>query len=112
MVKDLDESIHFYQEILGLNIDRRFPAGPGVEIVFLGDGETKIELICDQNKKAIVLGPDISWGFEVDSAEKMMALLNDKGIAIESGPFKTGNGSSYFYILDPNGMKLQFFENA
>lgn len=112
MVKDLDESINFYQEILGLSIDRRFPAGPGVEIVFLGDGETKVELICDQNKKEIVVGPDISWGFEVDSAEEMMAFLKKKDIEIESGPFKTGNGSVYFYILDPNGMKLQFFQNA
>lgn len=43
-VKDMEESLRFYQEIVGLNIVNRFPAGPGVEIVFLGDGETKVEL--------------------------------------------------------------------
>jgi lactoylglutathione lyase len=112
MVKDLDVSINFYREIVDLEVDRRFPAGPGVEIVFLGDGETKIELICDKSKKEIVIGQDISWGFEVESTDRMMSFLNDKGIDILSGPFKTGNGSKFFYILDPNGMKIQFFESA
>ena len=112
MVKDLDESVRFYRDIIGLEEDRRFPAGPGMEIVFLGKGETKVELICDKSKKEIVIGPDISWGFEIDSVEDMMAFLQKKGIEILSGPFKTGDGSTFFYILDPNGMKIQFFENA
>ena len=112
MVKDLDASISFYREIVGLEVGRRFPAGPGVEIVFLGDGETKVELICDKSKKEIVVGPDISWGFEVDSTDRMMSFLKDKGIEILSGPFKTGNGSKFFYVLDPDGMKIQFFENV
>ena len=43
-VNNLEESLKFYQEIIGLPIDRRFKAGPGVEIAFLGDGETKLEL--------------------------------------------------------------------
>ena len=112
MVKDLDESIQFYKDIVGLEEDRRFPAGPGVEIVFLGKGETKVELICDKSKKEIVVGPDISWGFEIDSADQMMSFLRDKGIEITKGPFKTGDGSTFFYIADPNGMSIQFFENA
>ena len=44
-VKDMEASLRFYQEIVGLTIDRRFQAGPGVEITFLGNDETKVELI-------------------------------------------------------------------
>ena len=41
MVKNLEESLKFYKEIVGLNVSNRFNAGTGVEIAFLGDGETK-----------------------------------------------------------------------
>ncbi|NCB41318.1 MAG: VOC family protein [Clostridia bacterium] len=112
MVKNLEESINFYRDIVGLEVDRRFPAGPGMEIAFLGDGETKIELICDKSQKEIIVGPDISWGFETDSVNRMMSFVKEKGIDILSGPFKTGNGSMFFYIKDPDGMKIQFFEEA
>lgn len=30
-VKNLDESIAFYSKLVGLQVVRRFPAGPGVE---------------------------------------------------------------------------------
>ncbi len=52
-VKNLEESLKFYQEIVGLKINKRFNAGPGREIAFLGDGETKIELICDEEIKEV-----------------------------------------------------------
>ena len=110
MVRDLEESVRFYEEVIGLKVSSRFPAGPGIEIAFLGEGETKLELICNKDKKDIHVGPDISWGFTVDSVEEMMDFVKEKGIAIHSGPFTTGGGSKYFFILDPNGLKLQFFQ--
>ena len=64
MVKDMEESLKFYQEIVGLKVDRRFEAGPGVEIVFLGNGETKVELICDEKIKMSVLGKIFLWDFK------------------------------------------------
>ena len=109
MVRDLEESIRFYEEVIGWTLSSRFPAGPGVEIAFLGEGATQIELICNQNKKDIQVGPDISWGFTVDSVDEMMGFVKAKGVAIHSGPVTTGGGSRYFYIQDPNGFKLQFF---
>ena len=41
IVRNMQESLKFYQEIVGLCIDSRMNAGPGVEIAFLGDGQTK-----------------------------------------------------------------------
>ena len=74
-VKDLDESIEFYCGILGLSVERRFQAGPAVEIAFLGEGETKIELICDRGKEKIEIGPDISWGFVIETADDIYEEL-------------------------------------
>ena len=111
MVKNLEESLKFYIEIVGLNVSKRFNAGPGVEIAFLGDGETKVELICNQDSKEVSFGQDISLGFEVNSVEEMMTIVKEKGIDIHSGPFQPNPHTKFFYILDPNGLKIQFVEN-
>jgi lactoylglutathione lyase len=109
-VKNLEESIKFYNEILGLNVNRRFNISPGVEIAFLGDGETKIELVCNEALKEVSFGENISLGFEVDSVGKMITLVKEKGIDIESGPFNPNPHITFFYILDPNGLKIQLVE--
>lgn len=110
-VKNMEESLRFYQEIVGLGVDRRFKAGPETEIVFLGDGETKVELIYNQNNNAISIGQDISMGFEVESLDEKMAVVKEKGIDIHSGPFQPNPHVRFFYVLDPNGLKIQFVEN-
>lgn len=110
-VNDLKESLKFYQEIVGLEIDRRFEAGPDREIVFLGDGETKVELVDDRNSEAVKIGEDISLGFEVDSVSEKIDFIKDNGIAIHSGPFEPNPEIKFFFIQDPNGLKIQFVEN-
>jgi lactoylglutathione lyase len=112
MVEDLNESLKFYHEIVGLKINRRFNAGPGVEIAFLGDGESKteLELICNDKVKEINVGEDISWGFTVESVDKMIELLKENGIGILSGPFQPNPSVKFFYVSDPNGFKIQFVE--
>jgi len=104
----MEESLKFYQEIVGLPLEKRFKAGPGVEIAFLGDGETKIELIHNEQIKDISFGQNISLGFEVDSVDEMMKTLKEKGIEIHSGPFQPNPHTKFFFVLDPNGLKIQF----
>jgi len=110
MVKDIEESLKFYKEIVGLDVDRRFQAGPEIEIAFLGDGETKVELVYNRSAQQICIGEDISLGFQVDSVDEMMRFVKEKGIGIHSGPFQPNPDTKFFYILDPNGLKIQFVE--
>lgn len=110
-VKNMEESLKFYQEVVGLIVDKRFKAGPGMEIAFLGDGETKIELICNENSNDINIGRDISWGFEVNSVDEKISFLKERGIAIDGGPYQPNPHTKFFYIMDPNGLKIQFVEN-
>ena len=110
MVKNMEESLRFYQEIVGLPIVRKFAAGTDMEIAFLGE-DTLVELICDQNKKAINMGEDISLGFVVESLEEFMNYIRNKGIEIHSGPFQPNPTTKFIYILDPNGLKIQFIEH-
>ena len=109
-VKNLEESLKFYRDIVGLEVVNRF-GGHGVEIAFLGSGDTKIELLCDGEGKDTNVGSDISWGFDVGSLDKALALVKEKGIAIESGPIQPNPHVRFFFIKDPNGMNIQLVEN-
>ncbi|MBN2898013.1 MAG: VOC family protein [Clostridia bacterium] len=64
LVKDLDKSIHFYENIVGLTIDRRFQAGPVVEIAFLSHekGDTEVELMTTADPSKIAHSQSISMG--------------------------------------------------
>ena len=109
-VKNLDESLSFYGEVLGLPVNRRFVAGSGMEIAFMGEGETQIELIEVKGKNTTLVGPDISWGFQVESLDSMMEVLEEKGIDIMEGPYSPNPTTRFLYILDPNGFKIQLVE--
>lgn len=110
-VKDLEESIRFYTDVIGLEVVSKFNIGTGMEIAFLGKGETKIELIRGGEIRDTVVGNDISWGFEVESVDKALALVNEKGINVDSGPTQPTPNVRYFFIKDPNGMRIQLVEN-
>lgn len=107
-VSDLERSLKFYQDVAGLTLERRFTAGPGVEIAFLGGGETKVELICRGTKPEF--GGDISLGFEVDSLDDMMESVESKSVKIHSGPFSPNPNTRFFYVQDPDGLLIQFVE--
>lgn len=111
LVKDMETSLKFYQEIVGLKISRRFQPAPCTDIAFLGEGETNIELIYNESHREVNVGSDISWGFEVDSLEKTLALVKEKGYDVQGGPFQPNPHVKFIYVLDPNGMKIQFVEN-
>ena len=111
-VKNLEESIAFYSDILGLQVTKRFPAGPGVEIAFMGNGtpgETLIELLADSTHSNINFTECLSIGFAVESLDAIRVLLNSKNIPVDSEVIETP-GSKFFFISDPNGLIIQFFQ--
>jgi lactoylglutathione lyase len=107
----MEASLAFYQDLVGLKLMRRFSPQEGVEIAFLGEGETKVELICNGSGEKSEVGSDISWGFETEDLDALTAILEEKGIAIQSGPFSPNPYMRFFYVLDPNGFKIQFVED-
>ncbi len=111
-VKNLEESISFYSSLVGLQVLQRFPAGPGMEIAFMGNGndnETLVELMADSNKSTVSFGESISIGFAVDSVDVMLDTVKSKNTSLHSGPFETP-AFKFFCIKDPNGLNVQFFE--
>ena len=88
-VNNMEESLKFYQEIVGLPVSKRYPAGPGVEICFLGEGETKVELIYNRDRKAPGNVEGITLGFEVESVDEMIKFIKEKGLEPAGGHFST-----------------------
>ena len=109
-VDNIDNSLAFYKDIIGLQVRRRMMEA-GAEIAFLGDGETKLELVCDSDSECSAVKNDISLGLSVNSMFEMMEFMNEKGVPIHSGPFQPNNRIRFFYVLDPDGLKIQFSES-
>ena len=110
-VSNMEKSLKFYINVVGLVIDRSMKPNPNMEIVFLGNGETKVELIFDTKDDRRNYGNDISIGFEVQSIDKLIEVLKIKNIAVLSGPHQPNPMIKFIYVLDPDGLKVQFVEN-
>jgi len=103
----LQESLDFYQWLLQLPIDRRLPRPEG-DIVFLGENETKLELIEDAAAERIT-AKGLSIGFTVQNLNKKLALLDSKQIP-HSGIIAPAPGVRFAFVIDPNGCAIQLFE--
>lgn len=110
-VKNMEESLTFYEEVIGLKISERFNVEEGLEIAMLGEAYgPKIELICNKSQNASVQKEGISIGFEVESLDKAMELLKDRNIPIKRGPFSPVPTTKFFFIHDPNGVEIQIVQ--
>ena len=110
-VKDLDASVRFYQEIVGLEIIRRFPAGPDRDIVFMGSGSTEVELISGAVSDGQCVGKGISLGFNTVSLEDTIALLHEKGYKTDGNIVSPNPNTSFFFARDPDGYSVQFVKS-
>lgn len=112
-VKNLKESIKFYEDVLKLKIAREFSAMKGTNIAFLkGESSAMIELIEYENKPTIdgIINPKVSIGFEVIDLDNTIKELEEKNIKIIRGPIKTPGGEEFIFIEDPNGVEIELIE--
>ena len=106
---DIEESIKFYSEIVGLEVANRFSPRAGMDITFLQDKKgNEIELIQYAEQAVSSEKNGISVGFVVDSLDETIALVKSKGISME-GPF-SADKVKFIYVKDPNGVTIQFVE--
>ena len=108
-VTDLAASKAFYQEVVGLSVAREFSGG-GTHIVFLGSGDTLVELIASDDEPARSAGDGISLGFAVEDLDAKIASLAGQGIAVAEGPFAPNPSIRFFFIRDPDNVRIQFVE--
>jgi lactoylglutathione lyase len=116
-VGNLDESIRFYCEILGMQLLRRkdYPSGE-FTLAFIGYGDeadnTVIELTYNWGKTAYDLGDaygHIALG--VDDIYATCAAIKAQGgkVSREPGPMKHGT-TVIAFIEDPDGYKVELIQ--
>src|SRR6266536_2931866 len=72
-VSDLEKTISFYKDVLGLEELRRHTSGRGSQLVFLKapDSDEEIEICKFDESGPVVVGPDLTHlAFEVDDLDE------------------------------------------
>ncbi len=107
IVKDMDESIKFYREVMGFEIDSQYDLGPAGTITLLkGEGETMVELI-----KNPVDEPGLfSMGMDVEDINATIKEFKSKGAKITMEPMPITVGTLAF-LEDPNGVRIALIQH-
>ena len=116
-VGDLDKSIAFYTEVLGMQLLRRkdYPTGR-FTLAFLGYGpeleQTVLELTHNWDTSSYELGDaygHIALG--VEDIRSTCAAISGKGgrVVREPGPMKHGS-TVIAFVADPDGYKVELIE--
>src|SRR5213079_3398622 len=113
-VQDLEKTVAFYKDVLGLQETRRHTSSRGSQLVFLKapQSEEEIELCKFDESGPVVVGPDLTHlAFEVDDLEKFAREAAAKGYPLSDGPHSTGTGKIAF-IGAPEGYEVELIERG
>jgi len=113
-VRDLEKTVSFYKDVLGLKEVRRHTSGRGSQLVFLRapEGDEEIEICKFDQSGPVVVGPDLTHlAFEVDDLEKFAREAAAKGYPLSDGPHSTGN-SKIAFVDAPEGYEVELIERA
>lgn len=114
-VTDLEKTIKFYTDVLGLQEIRRHTSGRGSQLVFLKapQSDEEIEICKFDESGPVVVGPDLTHlAFEVDNMDKFARESAVKGYPLSDGPHKTAGGSVIAFIDAPEGYEIELIERG
>ena len=118
-VGNLEKSIHFYTEVLGMKLIRQhdYPDGE-FTLAFVGYGNeydnSVIELTYNYGKESYDMGTAYGHtAIEVDDAYAACEKVKQKGgkVIREAGPMKHGTIIIAF-VEDPDGYKIEFIQKG
>jgi lactoylglutathione lyase len=112
-VKNMDESIAFYTDIMGMTLQgRREIKQNDAEIAFLGLKGTdhRVELTWWRGKKDYTEGDQLDHlAFGVKDLTQSMEEMKKKKVEVAKEPYSLGSGRIAF-IKDPNGIWIELIE--
>lgn len=112
-VRDLDRSIKFYTEVLGLTLRERIRLDETVEVAFFPLGESEIELICKSTEYTFAKEGIVNHlTFRVDDVAGILDHLREHGVElIHQQPLVIeGLGARIAFFWGPDGEKLELFD--
>lgn len=106
---DVEGSIRFYTQILGLEVIERFPNEDDEDFVFLKSGDIILELMPQKTMETTEGFHHIS--FRVESVDEAAQGLKDQSITLDQEPFDAGvGGIRLAFFKGPTGERLKLFE--
>lgn len=105
-VINLEESIDFYEKIIGLKISKQFRY-EAAEIAYMTNvkGATEIELIYFPDQPTYQ-GTGLTVCFETEQLDYMHKYITELGL--QPSDIRNPNPESrYFFVYDPNGVSIQ-----
>ena len=114
-VTDLEKTVHFYKEVLGLEEVRRNTSGRGSELVFFKapQSEELIEICKYDASGPVQVGPDLTHlAFEVDDIEAFARHSSALGYPLTDGPHKSPGGSVIAFIDAPEGYEVELIQSG
>ena len=110
-VKDLDATLTFYTEFIGLKELRRKPIGDEATLIFLGDdaGDYLIELTHNHGRDDYSLGDQFGHlAFFTDDLERTVADVEKRGWWFRRS--RPELSSKYIFVKDPDGYDVEILE--
>ena len=112
-VSDMEQTIAFYTEVLGLEVLERkvSPRGSHLAFVKVPNSDELIELTSFPPSGPVTVQEDlVHLAFQVESLDDTIAALTAKGVKITDGPTQTSSGSRFLFIDAPDGYEIELIE--
>jgi lactoylglutathione lyase len=112
-VTDMDQTINFYTNVLGLEVLERKVSPRGSHLAFLKvpNSEELIELCSFPSSGPVTVQEDlVHLAFQVESLDETIASLNAEGVKVTDGPTQTSSGSRFIFIDAPDGYEVELIE--
>jgi lactoylglutathione lyase len=114
-VNDLERTVRFYKDVLGLEEIRRHKSPRGSELVFLKApaSDELIEITFFPGSGPVQVQADLTHlAFEVDSLDDFAQHLAARGLTFSDGPTTTSTGSVFAFIDAPEGYEIELIQKA
>jgi len=114
-VNDLERTVRFYREVLGLQEVRRHKSPRGSELVFLKapESEELIEITYFPGSGPVQVQADLTHlAFEVDSLDEFAQHLAKLGMKYSDGPTLRPDGSGFAFIDAPEGYEIELMQKG
>ena len=112
-VDDLERTVQFYRDVLGLEEIKRHKSPRGSELVFLQTpgSEELIEITCFPGSGTVHVQPDLTHlAFEVDSLAEFEKHLAKHGLKYSDGPTTSSAGTTFAFIDAPEGYEIELIQ--
>jgi lactoylglutathione lyase len=112
-VSDMERTISFYTDVLGLEVLERKVSPRGSHLAFLKvpNSEELIELTSFPPSGPVKVQEDlVHLAFQVESLDDTIASLNAKGVKVTDGPTTSSSGSRFIFIDAPDGYEIELIE--